>query len=876
MPERTRAPHFESGLSRAVAATIAIVVTIGVAAAEFTVPLNYHPSIVTCVAVAACAWVRSRAFLWTIVATQVLFNYLGMVWGQPPIGYPAPLPVHWLIRTSIAGTLVVLGGFVDVWMRTQRHLVNARAVLEERAHALEGINRELLAREEEVARQNEELQSQSEELERQSEELRIANDDLAARERMLDQLLALSRTLATELTREQVMTTICETLTDLLGETADASAVLLRHGDALRVHCHAGFGPEGTREAQLPYQSSFAALVLTRGEAGFLEDTSLRPDLTFVQPRSGAAFQAVVGVPITARGRSIGALEAYCRQPARWTEQQISLLSSIAAQASISLETATLFEDLERERARFETVFRTLPLPVLVAEDPEGRQVAGNPAVAALFTTSLGANFSPIAPPRARVRRSVLRDGVAVPVEDLPLMRVLRTGEDVIGEELDILLPSSRRVSVIASAAAFYDGDGRISGGVCAFVDITARKALEHEIEARRRESEEASVRKTRFLAAVSHDIRTPANAIRLQAELIKRSADDPALILRVGALARQLQGNAIALVELVGEVLDLTRFDSEKIELQETEFPLGEVLLDECRQLEALAHARGLSVTCTPLERPLWLRTDRIKLARVLGNLIENAIKFTAAGGVDVTAARTDRGEAVLRVRDTGQGIPLADHERIFDEFFQLRNPERDRSKGRGLGLAICKRLVDAMGGTIRVESEGGRGSTFTVTLPADAIVPHAGGAMSVGEGTASAGAADLERPLVGVRVLLVEDHVDTRSATVALLEEAGAEVIEAADGAAALTALASGAPHLMLLDLMLPDIDGVEILKRLRAQRPESLQTVIVLSGDSASWRVEELERLGADAVMTKPIDPDLLVRRMALLVAGVAQSS
>src|SRR5262249_27300887 len=158
-------------------------------------------------------------------------------------------------------------------------------------------------------------------------------------------------------------------------------------------------------------------------------------------------------------------------------------------------------------------------------------------------------------------------------------------------------------------------------------------------LDARRREAEEGSVRKTRFLAAISHDIRTPANAINLMAEVLARTAAAPALAGDVPALAGQLRDNANALVELVNDLLDVAGSDDGKLEFQESEFSLQGVLAEECRHLTPLARDKGLTLACEPPAEPVWLRADRVKLARVLANLINNAIKFTAAGGVRVGA---------------------------------------------------------------------------------------------------------------------------------------------------------------------------------------------------------------------------------------------
>ena len=176
---------------------------------------------------------------------------------------------------------------------------------------------------------------------------------------------------------------------------------------------------------------------------------------------------------------------------------------------------------------------------------------------------------------------------------------------------------------------------------------------------------------------------------------------------------------------EAVSDVLDLTRFDSGKVDLQETIVDLKEFLNEECRQHQQAAREKGLEFNCHCNE-PIVLRADRVKLSRILSNLISNAIKYTEKGQVHTRAKRLADGGAGIAIQDTGVGIPREHFAHIFAEFFQLKNEGRsDRSKGSGLGLAICRRLIEAMGGHIIVESELGKGSTFTIELPPSAVVP-------------------------------------------------------------------------------------------------------------------------------------------------------
>jgi signal transduction histidine kinase len=243
------------------------------------------------------------------------------------------------------------------------------------------------------------------------------------------------------------------------------------------------------------------------------------------------------------------------------------------------------------------------------------------------------------------------------------------------------------------------------------------------ELVRRRHEAEEASGRKTRLLNAVSHDIRNPVNTINLMAEVIRRTAEDPALVSQVPQMARRLQSNAQSLVALVSEVLDIAHLDSGLLQRHDSTFSLNEFIDAKCRDLAPLAEAKSLQLEAEVPEPAVRVRIDRVKLDRIVTNLITNAVKFTTNGTVTVSAAPSDGGMAI-RVRDTGVGI--AEHElgHMFDEFKQFNIPLGKPNEGWGLGLAISHRLANFIGATISVQSEIGGGTTFTVMLPPGAVI--------------------------------------------------------------------------------------------------------------------------------------------------------
>lgn len=242
-------------------------------------------------------------------------------------------------------------------------------------------------------------------------------------------------------------------------------------------------------------------------------------------------------------------------------------------------------------------------------------------------------------------------------------------------------------------------------------------------LEQSRVDLEGASQRKTQLLASLSHDIRTPIQAITLLSELMRRTAERPELAAKIPALAQRLQSNAVSVVDFLSEVIDVASFDTGRMSVNASEFSLG-ALLDEQRQrLLSLADDKGLQLVVEAPAEPVWLLTDRVKLGRIVGNIVSNAIKFTEAGSVTVQTRLQDDGGVQVRVADTGCGIKAEFLGRLFGEYAQVPGSAPRTGGGWGLGLAISRRMVHLLEGEIQVESEWGRGSTFSVVLPASCV---------------------------------------------------------------------------------------------------------------------------------------------------------
>ncbi len=379
------------------------------------------------------------------------------------------------------------------------------------------------------------------------------------------------------------------------------------------------------------------------------------------------------------------------------------------------------------------------------------------------------------------------------------------------------------------------------------------------ELQRLREEAEESSARKTQLLTSMSHDLRTPVNAIRLMAEVIQRTADDPTLVADIAHLSHRLQHDAQSLADFLTNMLEMSAFDSGRLVLHESEFSLNELLAEECSRLLPLAHAKRLRLTWQGPEPPARLETDRAKLMRVLSNLVGNAIKFTETGEVAVDAVITAERAVEIRVRDTGIGIAPDVVRELFTPFNQgPQGLERSRG-GLGLGLATVKGLVELHGGTIAVHSEGiGRGSEFAVTFPA--IRPPS-----------ARPAAAPPTPPRHLRVLVIEDNTDAGETLKDLLELSGHEVRVAGDGPTGVGLAHAFHPDLVLCDLGLPQMNGFEVARALRAD--QTLHAwLVALSGYAQHEDIRRAGEVGFDRHVSKPASPEVL---NALLVEAAAHA-
>jgi CheY-like chemotaxis protein len=359
----------------------------------------------------------------------------------------------------------------------------------------------------------------------------------------------------------------------------------------------------------------------------------------------------------------------------------------------------------------------------------------------------------------------------------------------------------------------------------------------------------EADLRKDEFLAMLAHELRNPLAPIRNAAKLLQLAVPaNPETEWSLEVIDRQVDH----MTRLIDDLLDISRINRGKLELRRRPVLLADVVQAALENASALVQRQSHHLRVSLPEAPVRLDADPVRLAQVLVNLLHNAAKFTPEGGeIRLEAELPSPHEVLIRVADSGVGIAPDDLSRIFDMFVQIGDESGGHraDSGQGIGLALVRNLVLLHGGTVEAKSEGrGRGSEFVIHLPR---------ALADGA-TAPAPEAAAPRPSRGGRKILVVDDIPDNAMSLALLlRRVGHRVATAGSGLAALDAIAADPPEVVFLDLGLPDLDGFEVCRRIRAQESGRRMVLVALTG----WGQDGDRRRGAeagfDAHLVKPVE-------------------
>jgi PAS domain S-box-containing protein len=410
----------------------------------------------------------------------------------------------------------------------------------------------------------------------------------------------------------------------------------------------------------------------------------------------------------------------------------------------------------------------------------------------------------------------------------------------------------------LQSSAKLILEDGKPVGMIGVSRDVTQQVADEAALFSAKIEAEQANRAKAAFLANVSHEIRTPMNGILSALHLLEREpiSDEGR------ELMRHADDSGRMLSQLLNDVLDFSKIEAGQLDLAPEPTNIAEALDGVVALLAGQARAKDVALTSEITGGDLWIEADPVRVRQAIFNLVGNAVKFTAAGHVSVrlglSPAADGRRHVRLEVEDTGIGMNAEAQRHLFERFRQAEGDAVRRFGGTGLGLSITQALVRMMGGDISFVSAEGEGSTFSMTFDAPAA-----------EATVAQPAED--GLLEGVRILLVEDNPTNRVMARTMLQRLGAVVEDAEDGLLGLEAARRGAHDLILMDVQMPHMDGVEATRAIRALSGAAAQTPII--GLTANVMVHQRVAYlaaGMNGVIAKPISPGALLTEIARVIA------
>ncbi len=506
--------------------------------------------------------------------------------------------------------------------------------------------------------------------------------------------------------------------------------------------------------------------------------------------------------------------------------------------------------DLRASEQRFRAMTSAVPVPMLISRESDGLMLYANPLLGEMFGIAIDELIG---------RKT--EDFYYNPADRAILREHLEQEGSLAGYELRVRKKDGTPFWIAVSMRkTVYEGEPSLITG---FYDITDRKRAEAALTQAKEEAEAANRAKSRFLANMSHEIRTPITAMLGAAELMSPVVPPIEQQRRVDMILR----NGRHLLTLVDDLLDLARVEAGQLGVQRTRARLPDILRDVRAVTEPLHGCKDVDYRIRyETQVPDWIETDPVRLKQAVINLVNNALRLTDAGHVWVRV-RVDCDQPdprlTIAVEDTGIGIAEDKLDAIFDAFAQIEPASPQRPGGVGLGLTLARWIAGRLGGTLEVESQLGRGSTFTLRVATgpleevEWVTPHEWSIPSVGAAVGGQGSLRLTG-----RILLAEDSPDTRELIRHVLTRAGADVMAVSNGADAVKAGLEHDFDLALIDIRMPGMDGIAATADLR--RHGRLMPIIALTASNAAEQRDELVRVGFDDLWPKPISLEQVIER------------
>ena len=432
---------------------------------------------------------------------------------------------------------------------------------------------------------------------------------------------------------------------------------------------------------------------------------------------------------------------------------------------------------------------------------------------------------------------------------------VLRTGEAELYKVEQRTRPNGTSAWDLVTRLPLRDAEQQIVGVVAIFRDITEQKQAEEKIQ-------DSVRRRDQFLAMLSHELRNPLSAMVTATTLLKSDQTGPSPE-KAARFVEILERQSEQMARLLDDLLEATRVTQNKIELKRRVVDLRSVARIAAESIQGVMETRAIRFTVDIDPEPICVEGDPARLQQIQANLLNNAAKYTSSGGKVLLQVRREDGAAVIRVKDDGAGIPKDMLESIFELFVQSRRTLDRAAGGLGVGLTLVRSLVSMHGGMVTVNSEGeGRGSEFVVRLPLTV--------RAVEESPPPERPRRPSRVREGAKIVFVEDNVDSRDLLCELLALEGFECLTADDGAAGLALIEKAQPAVAILDVGLPELDGFELARRLRANPQLSDTFLIALTGYGQAADRAATREAGFDEHLVKPVNIDELLRLLAELAS------
>jgi PAS domain S-box-containing protein len=433
--------------------------------------------------------------------------------------------------------------------------------------------------------------------------------------------------------------------------------------------------------------------------------------------------------------------------------------------------------------------------------------------------------------------------------EERQILDRIRQGQRIDHFETVRVARDGRRLDISLTVSPLRDDSGRVIGASKVARDVTERKQMDAALR-------EADRRKDEFLATLAHELRNPLAPIRHSLEILLRSEGDPQLF----GHATEILGRQLShMVRLVDDLLDISRITRDKLHLRTTRVELAAIIRHAVEASRPLAEREQQTIDVSLPSQPVFLEADPVRLTQVFSNLFNNACQYTEPGGHIWLTAERERDEIVLVVRDSGIGMSADQLDGIFEMFAQVEDDKERPRRGLGIGLTLVRRLVQMHGGTVTARSEGrGLGSEFEVRLPLSETAPKVHGpdpreAIETG----------------ARRILVVDDNRDSADSIATLLQLSGHQTYMAHDGQAAVEEAERLRPDVILLDVGLPKMSGLDACKRIRSHAWGKAIVVVALTGWGQDNDRRNTREAGFDAHLVKPVDyGDLLQLLSALL--------